>query len=142
MRPTLERYMMNLAEEVAKRATCDRRSVGCVLADSKGRVLATGYNGVPSGWPHCSEGNYCPGRFAESGSRLDECDAIHAEQNALLQCKDIDGIHTAYCTASPCVTCTKLLINTGCQRIVFLEEYPQPRAQELWKTAGRIWRLL
>lgn len=74
----------------------------------------------------------CAGAQSPSGTNLDGCQAIHAEQNALLQCKDIYDIHTCYTTASPCVTCVKLLMNTSCQRIVFAEEYPQPAAKELW----------
>ena len=57
----------------------------------------------------------------------------------MLQCKDVYSIHTAYVTASPCVTCTKLLLNTSCQRIVYLDEYPHPAAKELWLGAGREW---
>jgi tRNA(Arg) A34 adenosine deaminase TadA len=67
------------------------------------------------------------------GKGLDLCEAIHAEQNALLQCRDTKEIEVAYVTASPCVTCVKLFMNTGCKRIVFLEEYPHSAAKELWK---------
>src|SRR3546814_1170368 len=83
--------------------------------------------------------NACSGAFSPSGTNLDGCEAIHAEQNALLQCKDVREIHTCYCTASPCVTCTKLLLNTGCMRVVFMEEYPHPAARDLWTRAGREW---
>jgi dCMP deaminase len=81
----------------------------------------------------------CSGAASPSGTNLDACEAIHAEQNALLQCHDVFDIHTCYVTASPCVTCTKLLLNTGCQRIVFVEEYPQPEAGRLWKKSHRQW---
>lgn len=74
-----------------------------------------------------------------SGQGLEMCEALHAEQNALLQCRDVFTIDTAYVTASPCVTCTKLLMNTSCQRIVFLDEYPQPAAKDLWRSIGRPW---
>lgn len=67
------------------------------------------------------------------------CYATHGEQNALLQCRDTELIHTAYCTASPCITCVKLLMNTGCQRIVYQEEYPHPESKNLWIMAGRDW---
>lgn len=163
-RPSRDEWAINMAVLTAKRATCLRRAVGCVLLNERGHVLATGYNGVAAGQPHCNQeyeirapsrrfigqrqtGNpvgkkfphACPGSRAESGTNLDACEAIHAEQNALLQCPNVWDIHTAYVTASPCVTCTKLLLNTGCRRIVFLEEYPSPHARELWEGAGRSW---
>src|SRR3990167_8057918 len=79
---------------------------------------------------------------APSGTNLDGCQAIHAEQNALLQCRDMYAIHTAYVTASPCMTCCKLLLNTSCQRIVYVEEYPHSAAKDLWTGAGRSWEQL
>lgn len=150
MRLTLDQWAMGLATQTAKRSTCCRRSVGCVLLNSKGHVLATGYNGVAAGQLHCNEPavgskfpefkypNACKGAFAKSGTELDACKAIHAEQNALLQCQDVSKIHSCYVTASPCMTCTKLLLNTGCQRIIFLEEYPSD-SWSLWVDSGRDW---
>jgi dCMP deaminase len=130
-----------MAQLVASRSTCLRRSVGCVLVNARGHVLATGYNGVAAGDPHCNFHDEfdvtgfpyaCEGAHAKSGTALDACGAIHAEQNALLQCRDVFEIDTCYCTASPCVTCTKLLKNTSCRRIVFVEAYPHGDARELW----------
>lgn len=121
-----------MAHLVATRGTCARRRVGCVLVDEHNHVLATGYNGVPKGMAHCRDGQPCAGATAESGDSLDLCEATHAEQNALLQCKDAMAIHTAYTTTAPCVTCVKLLLNTGCKRIVFTQDYPHARAREMW----------
>lgn len=156
MRPSRDEWAMTLARETAKRATCCRRQVGCVLLNYRGHVIATGYNGVASGMPHCNEAvvggciadgadwkdiiiypNACEGATAPSGTNLDGCEAIHAEQNALLQCKDVYEIEAAYVTASPCMTCTKLLMNTGCRRILFDQDYPHSAAMELWKESGR-----
>ena len=160
MRPTRDQWAMEVASVTAKRSTCLRRAVGCVLLNARGHVLATGYNGVAAGQPHCNEREMicdpasdhnhpsdncftyphaCEGACSPSGTNLDACEAIHAEQNALLQCKDVYAIDTCYCTTSPCVTCVKLLLNTGCQRIVFTEEYPQLHAKEMWVKAGRLW---
>lgn len=122
----------------ATRATCPRRRVGCVLINERGHILSTGYNGVAAGSPHCTEHN-CPGACYPSGQGLDKCEALHAEQNALLQCRDVYTIDTAYVTASPCVTCVKLLMNTSCKKIVFYDEYPQPDAKKLWEGMGREW---
>lgn len=142
MRPSRDEWALQLALLTGRRSTCCRRQVGCVLLNSRGHVLATGNNGVAVGLPHCNEVNACPGALAASGTQLDACQAIHAEQNALLQCRDVYAIETCYVTASPCVTCTKLLLNTSCQRVVFVEPYPQPAAQELWVAAGRTWAQL
>lgn len=151
MRPSRDQWAMSMASLTAKRATCLRRQVGAVLLNERGHVLATGYNGVAAGLPHCNEHDpyhetghphACSGAHSPSGTNLDGCQAIHAEQNALLQCRDVYSIHTCYVTASPCVTCTKLLLNTSCQRIVFLEEYPHSEARKLWEAAGRQWEQL
>lgn len=122
----------------ATRGTCARRQVGCILTNVRGHVLATGYNGVASGMPHCID-QPCPGAHLPSGTGLDECEALHAEQNALLQCSRPYEIHTCYVTASPCITCIKLLLNTSCQRIVFSEEYPHSKAHQMWLQSGREW---
>ena len=143
LRPTLDQIGLEIAWVVSRRSTCLRRAVGAVLTDVHGRILATGYNGVSRGLPHCNfedgmgrKPHACPGAVAASGTRLDDCDAIHAEANALLQCTKIDAIHTCYVTASPCVSCTKLLSQTACQRIIFGESYPAPRAEQLWTKNG------
>ena len=143
MRPSLDAYMMLLAYVAASRTTCVRRGVGCVLADSRGRILAVGYNGVASGLPHCNEGHFCSGHDLPPGR--DCCEAVHAEQNALLQCTRPDDIAAAYVTLSPCLACTKLLANTGCLRVVYLEEHSvSAAAKELWLKSrpGRSWELL
>lgn len=126
----------------AGRATCTRRKVGCVLVDARGHTLATGYNGRPAGWTHCAEAP-CPGADAPSGTGLSGCEAIHAEANALLRCKDTWAIETVYCTSAPCVECVKLLLNTSCRRIVYFQEYPHSAiSQDRWlrqRGDGREW---
>jgi dCMP deaminase len=123
-------YFLALAVLASLRSTCVRRKVGCILVDKKGRVLATGYNGVASGETHCND-KPCEGAVHKSGEGLDDCKAIHAEQNAILQCKDTQEIRTAYVTTAPCVSCTKLLLNTSCKTIVFLESYPNS-GRKIW----------
>lgn len=131
-RATKDEYFLAMAEHVATQSTCARRSVGCVLVNGKKRVLATGFNGVPRGFPHCNEGHPCPGAKAKSGEELHRCYSAHAEINALLQCPDVDDIETVYLTVSPCVECIKAILNTGATRIVFREEYVQPESKQLW----------
>lgn len=138
MRPSRDQTGIDLAAVWARRGTCPRRRVGCVLFDADGYQLADGYNGVAAGLPHCTD-HPCPGAGLLSGSGLDRCEAIHAEAAALLRCPDVRLIHTCYVTASPCVHCVKLLLGTTCRRIVFVEEYPHPEAERLWARAGREW---
>lgn len=131
-RPSLDEINLNVASEWARRGTCIRRRVGCVLVDTHGHTLATGYNGPPSGVQHCTE-YPCPGANALSGAALDLCEAVHAEANALLRCHDTRAIHTCYVTHSPCLACVKLLLNTSCQRVVFRKEYAHDElARERW----------
>ena len=121
------------------RASCARREVGCVLVDAKSHVLSTGYNGTPKGIPGCHTGHTCGGAGFKSGEGLNSCQAVHAEQNALLQCPDVDKIEKAFVTTSPCITCTKLLLNTSCREIIYLDEYPGDDARALWVGSGRTW---
>src|SRR4051812_7976140 len=100
-----------VADMISLRGTCARRRVGCVLTDEHNRVLATGYNGPASGQPHCIT-SPCAGATLPGGTGLDSCEAIHAEQNALLQCTDVQRIANVYCTASPCIHCVKMLLAT------------------------------
>lgn len=139
MRPDVYEYFMQMAHVVATRATCPRRKVGCVLVNARRHVLATGYNGVPAGQKHCID-HPCPGAEAPSGQGLDLCEAIHAEQNALLQCRNVYDIDVCFVTTAPCITCTKLLLNTSCKIIVYANEYPHSfAAATRWRDDGRTW---
>lgn len=154
MRPTVDEYFMDAARLVASRSTCVRRSVGCVLVNARNHVLATGYNGVAAGEAHCNDlavhpedralrfPNMCDGANAESGKNLDSCLAIHAEQNAVLQCSDVYAIDRAYVTAFPCPTCSKLLLNTSCREIVYDQPYGDGVGLRIWLAGGRLARKL
>lgn len=135
VRKSWDAHFMNIAREVASMGTCSRRQVGCVLITSDRRIAATGFNGVPPGWPHCrgEGGKKCPGASAESGSRLDECYANHAEINALLNCADVTNARTCYVTCSPCISCVKALLCTRITTIIFGNDYPHKAAAELWQ---------
>ncbi len=137
MRPTRDELYSAIARLIATRGTCARRQVGCVLVDARGRILATGYNGVASGQKHCRDGVPCSGANSASGTDLDSCEAIHAEQNAILLLQDPWAVETAYVTTTPCTSCVKLLLGTSCKRIVAGSAYPQPQAMQLWVQSGR-----
>lgn len=142
-RPSKHETFIEVARVLAKRATCSRRQVGCVLVDVHGRILSTGYNGNPPGLPHCID-KPCAGSQCPSGQGLDLCEATHAEINALLFCPDIKKIHTAYLTVSPCIQCVKALATTSCNEIYFIEEYvgAHSRAKEIWCNGTRGWNKL
>ena len=139
-RPSKDDYFMSLALVAAGRTTCIRRGVGCVLVDIYGRILSIAYNGVAAGLPHCNEDHPCAGHDLPPG--LDQCEAVHAEQNALIQCADTERIYAAYVTLSPCKACLKLLLNTPCKHIIFLEEHVDPMPKSLWLKTNRTWRTL
>jgi len=133
-RPTWEEYFMEITRLVAKRATCLRRQVGAVLVMDK-RLLATGYNGAPSGLAHClEEGCLREKNNIPSGERHELCRGIHAEQNAIIQAA-FHGIRiqgaTLYCTNLPCVICTKMLINAGIKEIIYENGYADDLTEEM-----------
>lgn len=136
MPPRLDKdtYFLQIATTVAQRSTCPRRQVGCVLVDSKNHIVATGYNGVPSGFIHCID-MFCEGALFPPGEGLDVCEAIHAEVNALLQLRS-DDILTAYMTVTPCFTCGKMFANSQVTRIVALEEYHHTQTRGILSKAG------
>lgn len=133
-----DKVFMNIALELADLSTCRRRKVGCVLVDDQFKIIATGFNGVPRGWDHCTDVP-CPGVGMSPGTGLDVCYSLHAEHNALLQCKEPDYIWTAYCTTSPCMHCLKMLANTGCRRILFREPYVDQEPGRLWGLQEKAW---
>lgn len=135
-RPTFKEYSIRIAQLVASRSTCIRRQVGCVLTNQYNHIIGTGYNGAGRNQPHCLDVG-CLRMESKSGESLDNCRATHAEQNALLQCTDVNQIKAAYVTAAPCMTCTKLLLNTSCETIYFLDSYGNGEAIKLWKECGR-----
>ena len=140
-RPDRDQTGLALALIWGRRGTCARRKVGCVLFDVEGFQIGEGYNGPAAGEPHCID-HLCPGAQLPSGTGLDACEALHAEWNALSRCRDVRSIHTCYVSSSPCMTCCKMLMNTGCTRIVFAERYAHDQpARDLWRRSrpGREW---
>jgi len=130
---------MEFARLAARRSSCLRRSVGAVLVRDK-RVLATGYNGVPTGITHCSETGCLREKLkVPSGERHELCRGLHAEQNAIIQAAhhgiSIEG-STLYCTTHPCIICTKMLINAGIVGVVYAEGYADDLSAEMLKESG------
>ncbi len=138
-RPDWEIYFLKIAQLASTRSTCLRRQVGAVLAKDK-NILATGYNGVPSGISHCLDiGCFREQQHVPSGQRHELCRGLHAEQNAIIQAAShgvsIQGA-SLFCTNFPCVICSKMLINAGIEAIFYLEGYSDSLSEEMLKEAG------
>lgn len=112
------KYFLEVAKVVSTRATCPRKSVGCVIVKDL-RIVATGYNGSLPKQGHCTDvgcaiySNHC-------------VRTIHAETNALLQAAK-EGItlngSSVYCTTQPCWNCFKNLVTAGITSIYYLDDY-------------------
>jgi dCMP deaminase len=144
-RPSWDEYFMRIAMLAATRSTCLRRQVGAVIVKDK-KVLATGYNGSPSGLKHCLDiGCLREQMGIPSGQRHELCRAIHAEQNAIVQAATSgvsikDGI--LYSTTFPCILCAKMLVNSGIKEIYISEGYPDELSKEILDEAGVVIRRL
>jgi dCMP deaminase len=132
MIPSKDEYFLSMASLVSSRASCVRRAVGCVIVDKHSHVLSTGYNGPATNTPSCTPDS-CPGSNAPSGTNLEGCRAVHAEQNALLQCNDVQQISKIYINVAPCITCMKMIMNTSCEEIIYAKPYSH--MQEVWNLA-------
>jgi dCMP deaminase len=138
-RPSLDAYFMSIARLVSQRSTCLRRKVGAILVKNR-RILATGYNGAPSGLRHCLEIGCLREKLeVPSGERHELCRGLHAEQNVIIQAA-YHGVSVAnsilYCTNLPCIICTKMLINAGIRAIYYGEGYADPMSRDMLKEAG------
>jgi dCMP deaminase len=138
-RPSWDQYFLEIAKVVAKRSSCVRRQIGAVIVKDR-RILTTGYNGAPSGLPHCIEiGCMRDEMNIESGTRHEMCRALHSEMNAIIQGAQ-HGVSTKgatlYCTHQPCSVCSRMLINAGIVRIVYIGDYPDAFARALLRDAG------
>jgi dCMP deaminase len=126
-RPGWDDYFMGIARVVATRSNCVKRKVAAVVTRDK-RIISTGYNGTPRGTRNCNEGG-CPrcNDLALGGTRLDECLCSHGEENAITQAA-YHGVSlkggTIYTTFSPCLQCTKMIINAGLAEVIYQSTYP------------------
>jgi dCMP deaminase len=130
---------MSIAKLVATRSTCLRRNVGAVLVKDK-KILATGYNGAPTGIRHCEETGCLREKLnVKPGERHELCRGLHAEQNVIIQ-SAYYGVITKgtilYSTHKPCIICSKMLINAGVEKIFFAEGYPDTLADEMLSEAN------
>lgn len=122
-RPSWDEYFLMLAKLAATRSTCLAFPVGAVIVNKNRQVLATGYNGSPTGSAHCTEQGYCyPGLSSCDASKTMPSRAVHAEANAIAQAAK-HGIATVganiYVTLEPCLSCLKLIISAGISEVFY-----------------------
>ena len=127
---TRDELLIRVASLIAERSTCFRSRVGAVIAQ-EGRIISTGYNGTPSGLPHCSPNDCGPDTPCTK--------TVHAEANAIAFAARY-GIATEgatlYTQLSPCNDCAKLIINSGIERVVFQDYYRDEMPVDLLARAG------
>ncbi len=138
-RPDSDEYFLKIASVIAERSTCHRHHVGAVAVRNK-HILATGYNGAPSGLKDCLElGCLRDERGIPSGERQEICRGIHAEQNVIIQAS-LHGVSlegsTIYATHTPCVLCAKMLVNAKIKRYISFGRYNDDAFISLFKEAG------
>ncbi len=141
IRPSIGETLLEIAFTVSKRSTCSRRNNGAVIADSKGVVLSTGYNGSLSGMLHCDHECDCgmdlipEESLKNRSSHTDSCPAhpnngcqlaVHAEANAVYFAAR-NGVSTngatMYCTTEPCVKCAEAIVQSGIIKVVYEQDY-------------------
>jgi dCMP deaminase len=127
LRPSWDSYFMALASLAARRCNCMKRAVGCVLVDSKRRVISTGYNGTPRNLRNCMDGGCprCNSGDISSGVSLATCLCLHAEENALLEAgrERIREGSVLYCNTCPCLTCSIKIVQVGISEVVYNQGY-------------------
>ncbi len=134
-RPSWHQYFMTITRQVAERSTCNRAKVGAVIVRDK-NILATGYNGAPTGMPHCTDvGCLIYQSKTPNGDIEENCfRTIHAEMNAIAQAaKNGSTIKDAsiYITHTPCIHCLKVLVNTGIKEIYYEIPYKLHTLEEI-----------
>ena len=133
---------MEMAEVIAGWASCYQkdRKIGAVIVKNK-RIVTTGYNGAPRGRANCSDLGYCSREAMNvpRGERYELCRSVHAEANAITKvaksANNCDG-STLYITAAPCIECSKLIIQAGIKRVVYLDDYRSEEGLELLRRVG------
>ncbi len=136
-RPSWDVYFSEIARRVAARSTCTKRRIGAVIVNRKHEIVATGYNGVVRGAPHCIDiGCIKEEKNIASGTGHEICPAVHAEQNALIQAGRNSLNCTLYVNAFPCKICARLIINAGITKVVTSGEYTDREGLDILKNAG------
>lgn len=127
----LDKIYLEMAQVLSKASYAKRRQVGCLIVKDRS-IIADGYNGTVSGFPNVCED--------ENGLTLPE--VLHAESNALSKLTKSSQSSlgaTLYTTLAPCLDCSKLIVQSGIERVVYIEEYKCTKGIELLKKSiGRV----
>lgn len=127
-RKLFSEWAMEITEVTKTRSTCISRQTGAIIVKDK-QIIATGYNGSPTGCLHCTDIGYCERKRRDipAGQGLELCRAGHAESNAIDQCAK-HGVSSngaiMYATNQPCVFCAVRIIQAGIKEVIFKGEYP------------------
>ena len=138
-RPTWDEYFSKITVDIAARSTCNRkdRQFGAIIINKQKEIVATGFNGVIRGAPHCEEIGCIKDQMElDSGVGHSICPAVHAEQNALIQAGRNSVGGTLYINAYPCKICARLIANAGIERVVVSSEYSDKDGLEIMSSAG------
>jgi dCMP deaminase len=136
-RPSWEEYFMNFAILAATRSSCIRRQIGAIAVRDK-HILATGYNGAPSGVRSCVDIGTCIREELNipSGTQHEKCRAVHAEENLIVQAA-IHGVSLLgcdiYCTTQPCILCLRKIISLKPKTVYFKDAYPDKDSADMMK---------
>lgn len=123
---------MNMANCLRPLSFAVRSKVGCLIVTEAGQVISQGYNGMPTGLP-----NEC--EHEENGELVTNDEVLHAESNAISKCAKFPSSTnnaTCYVTLSPCLQCSKLIVQSGIKRVVYLHEYRDLSGVELLIKCG------
>lgn len=123
-----DKAYLRMASEWAKLSHCDRKQVGSLIVKN-GIIIADGYNGTPSGFDNC-----CEDKNGETHWYV-----LHAEANAILKLARSNNSgngSTLYITLSPCKDCSKLILQAGIQRVVFLKDYKDQSGVDFLRKSG------
>jgi dCMP deaminase len=130
-----ERYYLNIAKEVSKRATCLRRRFGAVIVQQE-QIISTGYCGPPRGTKNCIDIGYCAREQLniKQGEKYEICRGVHAEQNAIIHASRLDMLGATLflvgvdakteeivANTEPCKICKRMIINAGIESVVVLK---------------------
>ncbi len=124
----LDKRYLEMSKIWAENSYCERRKVGALIVKDK-MIISDGYNGTPSGFE-----NIC-----EDENEKTKAYVLHAEANAITKVAKSSNSSegaTLYVTASPCIECSKLIIQSGIKRVVFVEKYRKTDGIDLLKRVG------
>ncbi len=134
MRPEWDEYFIEIAKVVSSRATCMRRKYGAVIVKDR-VIISTGYNGSPRGIDNCIDLKRCTRKELNvpSGERYELCEAVHAEQNAIINGPPdrmkgatiyIAGFEEdgTYAAGRPCKLCDRMIRNSQIMDVVYLNK--------------------